>query len=147
MTNDDKDLKPCPFCNEKPKWAVKNELIVHKNNECFIANIETTIEEWNTRATPQQPSEKKALSVGEIVRFFMKETFMPGNFKSDSTAEHMITQIVKYTVEHSALPAQREVRYPEKITYYHSKKEYPQNCVDAHNEAIDKFKKLNEESV
>ena len=77
MTNDDKDLKPCPFCGDtkylrvtyqdskanasitgdKKYWGVFCMEKCGASIDSIYPTREEAIRVWNTRATPQQPSE------------------------------------------------------------------------------------------
>ena len=94
-----------------------------------------------------QPSEKKALSVKSIKKEILKQwnEYDRMNVQMDSHEEaERLAQAI-----HSAMPAQREVRYPEKINHKAScqcfyDKEMPCSCgADERNQTIDEFKKLN----
>ena len=70
MTNDDKDLKPCPFCGQDSAICNQDDnglWYVYCNNDfCFaeiteVTSQEAVIEKWNTRH-PQQPSEDISLN-------------------------------------------------------------------------------------
>lgn len=77
MTNDDKDLKPCPFCGDtkylrvtyqdskanasitgdKKYWGVFCMEKCGASIDSIYPTREEAIRVWNTRATPQQPSD------------------------------------------------------------------------------------------
>lgn len=93
-------------------------------------------------------SEKKALSVLDIARIIHKESGSVEPFERASTGEQDDAMATAQAI-HSALPAQREVRYPEKEycgkinTALHN-----DNCEECkyhklRNKLIDKMKKLN----
>jgi len=48
------ELKPCPFCGERPKigWLDENreDLVACHNDDCVLFSLLMKIEEWNTRA-------------------------------------------------------------------------------------------------
>lgn len=143
MTNDDKDLKPCPFCGcSKLNEFIQGEFSQHGTRqhlmiECTDCHVFTQKKAWNTRATPQQPSEKKALSFDTILKIMHENrTRDYGGTSIEYKDFHKVAQAI-----HSAMPTQREVRYPQKRTLNVSTpSDYTNN---GFNEAIDEFKKLN----
>lgn len=94
MTNDDKDLKPCPFCGatkylkityqdskanasiqgDQKYWGVFCMEGCCASIDSVYPTREEAIKAWNTRATPKQPSEKKALSMEDIKSIAIKAT-------------------------------------------------------------------------
>ena len=195
MTNDDKDLKPCPFCGDtkylrvtyqdskanasitgdKKYWGVFCMEKCGASIDSIYPTREEAIRVWNTRATPQQPSEplkgldkeclcygawgeshpdcpihsleakfgqpseKKALSVKDIESIIETTAFNQG--------ESFIDKKPYAQAIHSALPAQREVRYPEKVKVPHDGKfggvSFERIKAIERNDTIDEFKKLN----
>jgi len=216
MINDDKDLKlkECPFCGRKAEIFHNNKTNLY-TVECYDENEEScdmetrtsgfekeldAIEAWNTRATPQQPSEplkeldekailmvldqccpvsmdkmakemiaqilwnkfgqpseKKALSVDSIktilTKIMKKELVDIGEHFCFVCGEPMSEEkrglLIDYIAQaiHSALPAQREVRYPD--TAYVDKNDGKPGRIEkinyclGWNHCIDEFKKLN----
>ena len=186
MTNDDKDLKPCPFCGatkylkityqdskanasiqgDQKYWGVFCMEGCCASIDSVYPTREEAIKAWNTRSTPQQPSdpmkeldfkpngydmdgnpiqygfsggsqqpsEKKALSV--TLTTVISRWIVENDIKVSIEQQEILEEAI-----HSALPAQREVRYPEKKTICH--------CMEGHcsciqwNGCIDEFKKLN----
>lgn len=176
MTNDDKDLKlkECPFCGCN-SIAIRGFVCVCRDCGAQTSDNETkeyAIKAWNSRATPQQPSEplkgldkeclcygawgeshpdcpihsleakfgqpseKKALSVKDIESIIETTAFNQG--------ESFIDKKPYAQAIHSALPAQREVRYPEKLDHDHSCEFDCKGCIsNGWNQAINKMRKLN----
>ena len=220
MTNDDKDLKPCPFCGDtkylrvtyqdskanasitgdKKYWGVFCMEKCGASIDSIYPTREEAIRVWNTRATPQQPSEplkeldekailmvldqccpvsmdkmakemiaqilwnkfgqpseKKALSVDSIktilTKIMKKELVDIGEHFCFVCGEPMSEEkrglLIDYIAQaiHSALPAQREVRYPD--TAYVDKNDGKPGRIEkinyclGWNHCIDEFKKLN----
>lgn len=93
MTNDDKDLKPCPFCGDtkylrvtyqdskanasitgdKKYWGVFCMEKCGASIDSIYPTREEAIRVWNTRATPQKPSEP--LKELDEVRAKLKEFY------------------------------------------------------------------------
>lgn len=189
MTNDDKDFKPCP-CGKQPtklhivgsdakwkwvsgdccnEWNVEFRTGYYKDESPEL--MERAIYAWNyaPRPTPQQPSEKKALSLDDIENILYKQfdvdiyekcmidEAQKMEPKSATEAMSIRNNIHKLRIKlqfvaqaiHSALPSQREVRYLNKINHKAScqcfyDKEMPCSCgADERNQSIDKMKKLN----
>lgn len=178
MTNDDKDLNPCPFCGDtkylrvtyqdskanasitgdKKYWGVFCMEKCGASIDSIYPTREEAIRVWNTRATPQQPngydmdgntiqygfsggsqqpSEKKALSLEDMKKIMWDLE----NKLGYQPAYETIAQAI-----HSALPAQREVRYPEKRIQHDAHPERNPSyfwSTQGFNDAIDEFKKLN----
>lgn len=168
MTPDDKDLKlkECPFCKDnlvkrenegggvwyehkdrEPDWrpTYRTNADPKSEKKCLLSNFildSEEIERWNIRPSASPEGEKKALSVEEIFKIILDHGGIDtGNPNADS---RICAQAI-----HSALPAQREVRYPEKD--YCGKRNtalHKDNCEECkyhklRNKLIDEFKKLN----
>jgi hypothetical protein len=133
VTNDDKDLKLIKAITTRmeeygmpsftDKYPAMDILQLVKDSGYGIS-------------TPQQPSEKKALSRGNI------------ELKMAQVMIEVARHITKEINLHSALPAQREVRYPEYKDISNDRgNTYNEGKRAGFNNAIDEFKKLNGEIV
>ena len=64
------ELKPCPFCGERPKigWLDENreDLVACHNDDCVLFSLLMKIEEWNTRADTDLLRRVKE-AVGEMI--------------------------------------------------------------------------------
>jgi hypothetical protein len=82
-----------------------------RENGMKCANCGSEIKPFNNKdglCSQQKCSDTKevnAVWVEDIVKYFMTETFMAGNFISNTRAEQMIRGIVEYTIKHASLPS------------------------------------------
>ena len=135
---------------EELKKLVDEETKQMFDNLIFITKKMEEMEKQYFEAKKALPNEKKALSVEEIIKISKKARkdyeHQSKEFWNEDGEEYAVAKAIN-----STMPAQREVRYPEKKEVHgcnHSCGEdgchFCSGCFDeGRNDAIDEFKKLN----